>query len=184
MLCSSNCSCSGDLLLSFCFFLLRSMSARKLSRTHDECRLIVCACCGIKNAKCVKITDGLEQIIKDKVYKEYTKENSSYPLGVCPSCRRCLFIAKNEDLQAVSQNVRDSWNLKLEEFCAPSRHAPCRCRVCKIARNCFEKVDGESANDLPRLVDAENEVGVEKMDADEGVKVFPASSLLVLCFIP
>ena len=143
------------------------MSSNKQLRTHDQSRLIVCACCGLKNLKCAKINDNLEKIIQDHVYKGYSKENSSFPLGVCPSCRPSLFIAKKQGQEAVSKKVRDTWNLDLEEFRPPSRKSPCNCRVCSKVRIRDVKLDDESTDGLPRLVDAEDEVSAENNGADE-----------------
>ena len=50
----------------------------------------------------------MEQLVKDEVYKEYTKENTSYPLGLYPSCRSSLYVAKKKGRDAVSTKVLDS----------------------------------------------------------------------------
>ena len=148
---------NGKVFLNF--FLKKKMSALKRSRTHDECRLLICSCCGSKNFKCAKLTDNLEQLVKDEVYKEYSKENTSYPLGLCPSCRTSLYLAKKKGRDAVSAKVRDSWNLNLDEFRAPSRKNPCDCRVCATARVGDKKFGEAVDKELPRKPAEEEVVG-------------------------
>ena len=150
-------------LVFLTFFFLKIMKPR----THDECRFLICACCGYKNLKCAKITDHLEQLVRDHVYKEYNTENTSYPLGLCPSCRKSLYIAQKKGRDAVSQKILESWNLNLFEFRAPGRKDPCDCRVCATVR-IGDKRFGEAADkELPRKSgDEANDEVVQETNAE------------------
>ena len=143
------------------------MSENRKARTHDECRLLLCAACGFKNTKCVKMTANLEEIIKSNVYPGYNKEDTSFPLGVCPTCRVSLFIAKKKGLTGVSKKIRDTWNLNLDDFRAPSRKTPCVCQICVNVRTSDERFGIKTAKEIPRTEsEPQNEIQGEKSDEE------------------
>ena len=90
-------------------------------RCHDENRKLVCAACGIKNLKCFTVTEQIEQTIKE-VYKEYSRDVSSYPVGVCPTCRNHLKVVKKTGLKSVSKERRKIWSIDYSQFQAPQEN--------------------------------------------------------------
>ena len=77
----------------------------------------------------MKVTDHWEGIIKREIFEGYTKEETNYPTGVCPSCRSRLSEAKKKGSKAVGVKTRESWNVDYEQFRAPSGMTPCDCQV-------------------------------------------------------
>ena len=66
------------------------------ARTHEQCRAIVCCCCGKK----VKVNkkDGTVNIVSEKmsclvrkyVYEGYSEHNTAHPTAMCVTCRLAL----------------------------------------------------------------------------------------------
>ena len=54
-----------------------------------------------KNLKCTIITDGLEKIVTDHIYKDYVKSDLKFPAGICPPCKTHLYIVKKKGKDAV-----------------------------------------------------------------------------------
>ena len=80
--------------------------ADKKVRGHDANRKLICACCGIKNMKCLPVGPALEKVIQDEICKYYSISESRFPSGVCPYCKNQLQLAKKKGKMAVSEQVK------------------------------------------------------------------------------
>ena len=117
-------------------------------RSHDESRSLVCACCGRKNLKCLKISENLESLIQEFIFDRFSVKSTTYPTGVCPSCKVSLFVAKKKGLAAVSKKIRATWNVDFEKFPPPARNGTCSCPNCTIVR--ASDVGNGAPSDVPR----------------------------------
>ena len=72
-----------------------TVMAEKQARAHEEARSIVCCACGIKDRKCHKVTNSIEALVKDEVFKDYEASDVYFPSGVCGVCR--WIWTKNKD---------------------------------------------------------------------------------------
>ena len=124
----------------------------KRERTHEGCRKIHCAACGKKDIKCLPVTSSVEEAIKEEVYKCYNVTDSSYPSGVCGSCRTNLFLARKG--KVVPAVLRDRWNsMDYSKYRPPVRNGTCSatCPLCKSGRYSAGNVESDDKPDLPRV---------------------------------
>ena len=62
--------------------------------THEENRSKVCAVCYCKSGSKAsrKVSDKLEVVIKDKVFKDYDKKDTRFPSGLSSDCNFSLMV--------------------------------------------------------------------------------------------
>ena len=141
----------GNHFATFIFFYILFTVRHNTNqmRSHDQNRQIVCAACGKKDTKCVKITPAIESIIQTEVSKAYSTVDIYFPNGVCSQCRKWLFASKKGAI--VPETVRERWNsLDFAGFRPPSRSTPCACLICKRARYTGDNLAASEQVDLPR----------------------------------
>ena len=147
------------LKLLISFLLLGNMYAGR-ERSHDQARALICCACGCKDFKCKEVTEALERIVKEEVYSNYDRRDTSFPSGICGACRNNLFKAKRGDVEPTT--VRDKWNsMAYDGFRPPSRGSICTCRICQIVRHKGAYLEEKPVQDVPRVIeesdDKENE---------------------------
>ena len=49
------------------------------SRTHEQCRGLICSACGVKDLKCTLVSDTIQLIIKEEIFKHYDKNDENVP---------------------------------------------------------------------------------------------------------
>ena len=131
------------------FFIIFFIMNSKHMRSHEDNRVIICAACGKKDTKCVKITPAIEKIIQTEVNTAYSVGDFYLPNGVCGQCRKWFFSSKKGAI--VPETVRERWNsIDFFGFRPPSRSTPCSCLICKRARFTGEKLEASEQADLPR----------------------------------
>ena len=138
-------------------FLLAKMADYKgKQRSHEASRSLVCACCGKKDHSCFVVTDSLEALIQQEVYKGYQAKDVYFPSGVCGLCRKNLFWAKKG--KVVPEIVRKRWNsLDYDNFKPPSRKSPCSCQICTVVRFTGSHLERKQSPDLARIPEEESE---------------------------
>ena len=108
------------------------------ARTHEECRLVICALCHQKKKGCVGVTEVTEKQIKNHVYPSYDRQVSSFPGGLCSPCSQALRHAKTGH---ITKQQKQKWdNLKWQDLATPSRTSPCSCAMCCLAKYTFSNV--------------------------------------------
>ena len=91
------------------------MAHPKSSRNHEESRLAICACCGIKKgAKCLKVFDSVEKLIKIYCNASYSKDCPTFPSGICSTCRRALYTKAREEREN-TQLLKPAEKLQIEQ---------------------------------------------------------------------
>ena len=124
------------------------------SRTHTQSRSLVCAACGKKLQKPNIIQPGLVESVQAEVFSGYNSEDVYYPNGLCSSCRRYLYKAKNGDVAPTE--VRERWNsMDYASYRPPSRNTPCSCKICSVVRHRSDNLEENDLPDVPRKL-AEN----------------------------
>ena len=98
------------------FFVLFKMP--RGIRDHEANRRLICAACGRKNLKCIRVGASLEDAIKQQVHQNYAIAETKFPNGVCPTCKCYLFLAKKKG-KSVIPDVRLLWNVDYDSFCPP-----------------------------------------------------------------
>ena len=95
-------------------------------KSHDEFRASVCVGCHKSGVKQV-VTSAKVQLIQEKVYNGFSKENTAVPYGLCESCRGCLnrgtFVKKFDYDELIKSIKRNSNSLK------------CVCYICEKGRS-------------------------------------------------
>ena len=135
------------------FLLVKMAEFEGKLRSHENSRSIVCSCCGRKDNRCFKVTNSLETIIQQEVFKGYEVKDVYFPSGVCGPCRHNLFLAKKG--KVVSENVRERWNsMDYDKFKAPSRKSPCSCQICTVVRFTGSHLEKKPSPDVPRIPEA------------------------------
>ena len=68
------------------------MPSKSKKRGHEENRAVVCAVCynesGLKCER--KVSEAVEQAIKNFVCDDYSKNDSHFPSGICRDCNFIL----------------------------------------------------------------------------------------------
>ena len=144
------------------------MSANKKERSHEDCLVLICVCCGNKSLKCLKVTDAILPVIRKAVFKGYSTEVGCYPKGVCPYCRRLLYSAKKDGIKVISARVKATWNIDFNLLKPPSRcqKGRCDCTICNVVRFTEGKLESEQSIVLPRRVrNDETEDDSENLEA-------------------
>ena len=105
--------------------------------------------------KCMKVTDGLETIIKEHVYEIYAKDDPRFPAGICNSCKKRLYDVKNSGIGAVPAQAKDAWNIDYQQFKPLSPSSPCKCCLCSKVRVQMD-FNPEKLDDVPRRCTLDN----------------------------
>ena len=127
--------------------------------THEDCRLAICCCCGVKTAK-KRISAKEELLVKEHAKKEYDSKIESYPAGLCPPCRTRLFECGKAKAKGVDWDWLDRPHPKLKwdkfelqnERFDPNKHSADTCTICQVAK--YTPVGRKNVSKLakPKLV--------------------------------
>ena len=63
---------------------------QKVARTHLEALKTVCAACWRKQQNVRGVSDRVETLIRQFVFKDYSKSNGYHPTVVCTGCQQTL----------------------------------------------------------------------------------------------
>ena len=112
---------------------------------HEQNRVKICACCGVKKKKVFPVTEALERLIKAYVFSKYSKEEIGFPAGVCATCRPLLFqCQKGNEIPMESRKKWESidWDQLSVAGARLSNgdgEANCDCFLCQVARHNIKK---------------------------------------------
>ena len=77
-------------------YLMFKMPSYGPAFSHEECRGRICCACGIKLSKLSVMSVADETLLKNfGPHPTYDREISSYPVGICPSCKTDLYKVKS-----------------------------------------------------------------------------------------
>ena len=86
------------------------------TRSHIDCRGLVCACCGEKGSNLTDLTDGsaLLGLVNSYVSEIYSPKLVSNPIGLCNYCKTNLYkLKKGENIKT---EVFHSWIINQERL--------------------------------------------------------------------
>ena len=103
------------------------------AKDHNDNKQLICGVCLLKPKKLRKISENLLDIIRDKVFKEYHRENWTWlPDVICDPCSRAIQLAAHTPGSTV--NHIDYSDLRSPTF-RPTRETPdCQCSMCWVGR--------------------------------------------------
>ena len=125
----------------------------------------------------MKVTDGLETIIKEHVYEIYAKDDPRFPAGICNSCKKRLYDVKNSGIGAVPAQAKDASNIDYQQFKPLSPSSPCKCCLCSKVR---VQMDSKSEKpDVPRrcTLDTNTRCSQDQAETDKVYHIFLCLSL-------
>lgn len=128
-----------------------------------------------QNLRCTLITDNLEEIIQNQIYKDYDKSDPNFPVGVCPPCKTRLYVVKKKGKTAVPASAQESWNLDYQQFGPPSQCSPCDCRICGKVRIRTD-FQTDAPVDVPRCHSPSNNNAERSQDQAEAEEVYHCPS--------
>ena len=119
----------------------RRVSRPTKPKTHEECRLESCCCCGGKvkpesgRSKIIPVSEKMVLRIQKWAKPEFNMTVMSYPLGLCSVCR--VQLSECERLGVVKTRVREKWDqFRLQDIQIPwgQEADTCRCNICSAWR--------------------------------------------------
>ena len=102
-------------------------------RTHEECRRLLCAMCSRKNCDRV-VTEKIADLIRKYHEKDYSKDNTLHPIGICSTCRKTMFELEKDP--SASRRFPPLFDYsEIRDVHPHTRsYVDCTCRVCEICR--------------------------------------------------
>ena len=80
--------------------------------SHEECRGCICCACGINSLKLSVMSVADETLLKNfGLHPTFNREISSYPVGICPSCKTDLYKGKSGKIPKIwSDDKSPRWS--------------------------------------------------------------------------
>ena len=104
--------------------------------THDQCRAKVCCLCWRKSDRLMKPSEVSS--VRVHAIFDYDATDTSFPTGLCGSCRITLLTHNRTDLKISTIH-------KISKRVSPRSISPCGCLICKVG-----KMNGLQARNLKR----------------------------------
>ena len=121
------------------------------TKTHEECRLESCICCGLKvkphpgRTKVTPVSPKIAKEIREHAKPEFNPDVASFPLGICQRCRFNLIQCekkvggKKKGPTAGIKAIWDSFNLQNIHIPRNQDSLTCRCDICSARRTMFKR---------------------------------------------
>ena len=110
-----------------------------LPKSHDQCRGEMCWGFGVKTGS-RKVSESLEVLIRKWAQPIWSRDVTSYPCGICNTCRRLLYKCESGDSSSSGGVIQgtDRWKtFKLENISNPCiiRASNCSCPICTARKS-------------------------------------------------
>ena len=115
--------------------------SRKASKTHDDCRSLLCFGCA--KSSCSKRLGPSDKSLVELFFDQaFNWSDPKYPLGICGPCQKALKATNFSNPESVTK-LTDSWKsmpwLSDEHFAVPSSplrsSGKCPCKICEAAKS-------------------------------------------------
>ena len=61
-----------------------------VARTHSDSLSVICAVCWRKQGSVRKVSEKIEELVKEHVFGDYQRDNGFHPSVICDGCRKTL----------------------------------------------------------------------------------------------